>query len=48
MGGEKLGVFKVETYAVKSERRDEFTSARNEYLRYREAHPDLFKGLENP
>jgi hypothetical protein len=42
-----LGIFRVESYVVKSERREEFTSALNEYLRYRETHPDLFKGLKS-
>jgi hypothetical protein len=47
LGGEKLGIFRVERYVVKSEKKDEFTAAMNEYLRYREAHPDLFKGLKS-
>jgi len=42
-----LGIFRIETYVVKSEKGDAFTSALNEYLRYREAHPDLFKGLKS-
>jgi hypothetical protein len=42
-----LSIFRVETYVVKLERMDEFTSAMNEYLRYREAHPDLFSGLKS-
>jgi hypothetical protein len=42
-----LGIFRVESYVVKSERREEFTSVLNEYLRYRETRPDLFKGLKS-
>jgi hypothetical protein len=37
----------VETYVVKSEKREEFTPALNEFLRYKETHPDLFRGLRS-
>jgi hypothetical protein len=43
----KLVVFVVETYVVKSEKREEFTPALNEFLRYKETHPDLFSGLRS-
>ena len=42
-----MGIFVVETYVVKSEKREEFTPALNEFLRYKETHPDLFKGLRS-
>jgi hypothetical protein len=42
-----LSIFRVENYVIKPERKDEFTIALNEYLRYRDTHPDLFKGLKS-
>ncbi len=42
-----MGIFMVETYVVKSEKREEFIPALNEFLRYKETHPDLFRGLRS-
>ena len=40
-----MTVFNVETYVVKSEKRDEFNPALHEFLKYKEEHPELFEGL---
>ena len=42
-----MSIFRVETYVVKSEKKDEFTAAMNQYLRFRETHPDLFRSLKS-
>ena len=42
-----MGVFMVETYVVKSEKRDEFMPALKEFLAYKEKHSALFKGLKS-
>ena len=42
-----MSIFRVETYVVKLEKGVEFASAMSEYLRYRDTHPDLFKGLKS-
>jgi hypothetical protein len=40
-----MTVFNIETYEVKSEKRDEFNPALHEFLKYKEEHPELFEGL---
>jgi hypothetical protein len=40
-----MTVFNVETYVVKSKKRDEFNPALHEFLKYKEEHPELFEGL---
>jgi hypothetical protein len=40
-----MTVFNVETYVVKSEKRDEFNPSLQEFLKYKEEHSELFKGL---
>jgi len=40
-----MTVFNIETYVVKSEKRDEFNPALHEFLNYKEEHPALFEGL---
>ena len=42
-----MSVFVVETYVVKAEKREEFTPALNEFIKYKETHPKLFKGLKS-
>jgi len=42
-----MSIFMVETYVVKSEKREEFTPALNEFLKYKEENPELFKGLKS-
>jgi hypothetical protein len=42
-----VSIFVVETYVVKAEKREEFTPALNEFLKYKETHPKLFKGLKS-
>jgi hypothetical protein len=40
-----MTVINIETYVVKSEKRDEFNPALHEFLKYKEEHPELFEGL---
>lgn len=42
-----MSIFVVETYVVRSEKREQFTPALNEFLKYKQAHPKLFKGLKS-
>jgi hypothetical protein len=42
-----MSVFVVETYVVKSEKRDDFTPALNEFLEFKKTHKELFKGLKS-
>lgn len=40
-----MSIINVETYVVKSEKRDEFNIALQEFLKYKKNHPKLFEGL---
>jgi len=40
-----MSIFVVETYVVKSEKRDDFTPALKEFLEFKETHTELFMGL---
>ena len=42
-----MSIFVVETYVVKSEKRDDFTPALNEFLEFKKTHTELFKGLKS-
>jgi hypothetical protein len=42
-----MSIFLVETYVVKAARRKEFTPRLNEFLRYKEEHPEVFPGLRS-
>ena len=42
-----MSVFEVQTYVVKSEKREQFTPLLNEFLKFKETHKDLFKGLKS-
>jgi hypothetical protein len=42
-----MSVYLVETYVVKAEKQAEFTPLLNRFIRYKENHPQLFKGLKS-
>ena len=42
-----MSVLMVETYVVKAEKREAFTPALEEFLRFKEANPDLFEGVRS-
>jgi hypothetical protein len=42
-----MSVYLVETYVVKAEKQGEFTPLLNEFLKYKEKHHQLFKGLKS-
>lgn len=42
-----MSIFVVETYVVRPEKREEFTPALNEFLKFKETHPELFVGLKS-
>ena len=42
-----MSVFVVETYVVKSEKRDDFTPSLNEFLEFKKTHTELFMGLKS-
>jgi hypothetical protein len=42
-----MSIFMVETYVVKAEKREEFTPALNEFLKYKETHKKVFKGVKS-
>jgi hypothetical protein len=42
-----MSVFAVETYVVRAEKADEFDPALQEFLAFKDAHPDLFAGLRS-
>lgn len=42
-----MSIFVVETYVVRAEKLGEFTPALNEFLKYKETHTELFKGLKS-
>jgi hypothetical protein len=42
-----MSIYLVETYVVKADRRQEFTPRLNEFLQYKEDHPEVFPGLRS-
>jgi hypothetical protein len=42
-----MSVFTVETYVVRAEKADEFEPALQEFLRFRDAHPEVFAGVRS-
>lgn len=42
-----MSILLVETYVVRAEKRAEFTSLLNEFLAFKENHPQLFDGLKS-
>ena len=42
-----MSIILVETYVVRAEKRAEFTPLLNEFLKFKEAHPQLFAGLKS-
>ena len=42
-----MSVFAIETYVVRAEKADEFDPALQEFLAFKDAHPDLFAGLRS-
>jgi hypothetical protein len=46
-GGGKMSIFIVETYVVKPEKNNEFLPALNEFLTFKESHPELFDGVRS-
>lgn len=42
-----MSIFEVQTYVVKSEKREQFTPLLNEFLKFKETHEELFKGLKS-
>jgi len=42
-----MSVFMVETYVIKSEKREEFMPALQRFLKYKEENPEIFKGVKS-
>jgi len=42
-----MSIFLVETYVVKAEKRGEFTPRLQEFIKYKQDHPNLFPGLKS-
>jgi len=42
-----MSILVVETYVVKAEKRAEFTPLLNEFLKYKQDHPQVFRGLKS-
>lgn len=42
-----MSVFCVETYVVKTEKREEFSQLLNKFLKYKKNHPALFNGIKS-
>ena len=42
-----MSIISVETYVVSAEKSMEFTTLLNEFLKFKEAHPRLFKGVKS-
>jgi hypothetical protein len=45
--GKRMSIFSVETYVVRPEKRPEFDPALKEFLKYKETHQELFKGVRS-
>ena len=45
--GEGMSIFLVETYVVRPEKLSEFDPALKEFLKFKETHRELFKGLRS-
>jgi hypothetical protein len=42
-----MSIIMVETYVVHAEKSTEFTTLLNEFLKFKQAHPQLFKGVRS-
>jgi hypothetical protein len=42
-----MSIIMVETYVVHAEKTTEFTTLLNEFLKFKKAHPQLFKGVKS-
>jgi hypothetical protein len=42
-----MSIIMVETYVVHSDKSTEFTTLLNEFLKFKKAHPQLFKGVKS-
>jgi hypothetical protein len=42
-----MSIISVETYVVRTEKSMEFTALLNEFLKFKKAHPQLFKGVKS-
>jgi len=42
-----MSITMVETYVVRAEKSTEFTTLLNEFLEFKKAHPQLFKGVKS-
>lgn len=46
-GRQSVSIITVETYVVRAERSIEFTTLIDEFLKFKKAHPQLFKGVKS-
>ena len=42
-----MSIIRVETYVVRTEKSPEFAALLNEFLKFKKAHPQLFKGVKS-